>query len=130
MRYQILYQPSYSLAVVQLEQGEAIMAESGAMVSMSATIRLEAKMAGGGFMGALKSVAGGESHLPHHLHRRERAGRGDVRPSTVGDIMPVDHAGLALLRAARQLPGRRPLVSTSACRAACAGCSPARVSSC
>ena len=53
MRYQILYQPSYSLAVVQLEQGEAIMAESGAMVSMSPTVRLEAKMSGGGLMGAL-----------------------------------------------------------------------------
>ena len=48
MRHQILYQPSYSLAVVQLERGEQIVTESGAMVSMSPTLKLEAKMSGGG----------------------------------------------------------------------------------
>ena len=61
MRYQILYQPAFSLAVVALERGEQIMAESGAMVSMSPTIKLQAAMSGGGLLGAFKSAVGGES---------------------------------------------------------------------
>jgi uncharacterized protein (AIM24 family) len=61
LRHEILYQPSFSLAVVSLERGEQVMAESGAMVSMSPTIKLEAKMSGGGVFGAVKSAMGGES---------------------------------------------------------------------
>jgi uncharacterized protein (AIM24 family) len=57
LRHQILYQPSFSLALIELERGEQIVTESGAMVSMSPTIRLEAKMSGGGVFGALKSAA-------------------------------------------------------------------------
>ena len=59
-RHEILYQPSFSLAVVSLERGESIMAESGAMISMSPTIKLEAQMSGGGVFGAFKSAVGGE----------------------------------------------------------------------
>ena len=40
MEWEILYQPSYSLAVVTLEQGEKIMAEAGAMVTPSGPTRL------------------------------------------------------------------------------------------
>jgi uncharacterized protein (AIM24 family) len=61
VRYQILYQPSFSLALVALDRGEQIMAESGAMVSMSPTIRLQAAMSGGGLLGAFKSAVGEES---------------------------------------------------------------------
>lgn len=89
MRYQILYQPSYSLVVVQLERGEAIMAESGAMVSMSPTIRLEAKMSGGGLMGAIKSAVGGESIFRTTYIAESGPGEVTFAPSTVGDIMPV-----------------------------------------
>ncbi|MDT7602525.1 MAG: hypothetical protein QOF61_522, partial [Acidobacteriota bacterium] len=45
--YEILHQPSYSLAVVQLQAEQSIMAEAGAMVSMSANIELQSQMKGG-----------------------------------------------------------------------------------
>ena len=61
MNHEILYDQSFALAVVTLEQGERIVAESGAMVSMSPTIQLDAKMSGGGMLGAMKSAIGGES---------------------------------------------------------------------
>ena len=61
MQYEVLYDNSYSLAILQLAHGEQVMAESGAMVAMSPTIRLEAKAAGGGMLGALKSAVGGET---------------------------------------------------------------------
>ena len=55
MNCEILYDASFSLAVVSLEQSEQIMAESGAMVSMSPTIKMEARMSGGGALGAIKA---------------------------------------------------------------------------
>ena len=87
MRYEILYQPSFSLAVVSLERGEQIMAESGAMVSMSPTIRLEAKMSGGGVFGAVKSAMGGESLFRTTFTAETGPGEITLAPSTLGDIM-------------------------------------------
>jgi uncharacterized protein (TIGR00266 family) len=93
MKHQILYQPSYSLAVVNLDAGEQIMTESGAMVSMSPTIKLEAKMSGGGFMGAIKSAAGGESLFRTTFTAEGGPGELTLAPSTMGDIMAVQMAG-------------------------------------
>jgi uncharacterized protein (TIGR00266 family) len=93
VKHQVLYQPSYSLAVVQLDAGEAIMAESGAMVSMSPTIRLEAKVSGGGLFGAIKSAVGGESLFRTTFIADGGPGEVTLAPSTVGDIMPVMMSG-------------------------------------
>src|ERR1051326_236483 len=54
------FQPAFSLAVLKLQPEQSIQAESGAMVSMSANIELESQMKGG-FLGAIKRAAGGES---------------------------------------------------------------------
>ena len=58
--YEILHQPSFSLAVVKLQAEQSILAEAGAMVSMSANVELQSQMKGGLF-GAIKRAAGGES---------------------------------------------------------------------
>lgn len=96
MKHQILYQPSYSLVIVQLEQGESLMAESGAMVSMSPTIRLEAKVSGGGLFGAIKSAVGGESLFRTTFIAEGGPGEVTLAPSTTGDIMPVQLSGSRL----------------------------------
>lgn len=96
MDYEILYQPSYSLARVQLGEGEAITAESGAMVSMSPTIHLEAKMAGGGLMGAVKSAIGGESLFRTTFTAQSGAGEVLLAPATTGDIIGMQMAGQSL----------------------------------
>ena len=75
MHHEILYQPSFSLAVVSLERGEQVLAESGAMVSMSSTIKLEARMSGGGVFGALKTAVGGNPSSA----RRSGPSRGRAR---------------------------------------------------
>jgi len=93
MRHQILYQPSFSLAVVSLERGEQILAESGAMVSMSPTIKLEAKMSGGGVLGALKSAVGGESMFRTTFTAESGPGEITFAPSALGDIMAVELTG-------------------------------------
>lgn len=87
-----MYKPSFSVAAVALERGEQIMAESGAMISMSPTIRLEARMSGGGVLGALKSAVGGESLFRTTFTAEGGAGEVLLAPAALGDVM-----GLALL---------------------------------
>jgi uncharacterized protein (TIGR00266 family) len=96
LRHQILYQPSFSLAVVSLDRGEQVMAESGAMVSMSPTIKLEARMSGGGAFGALKSAVGGESMFRTTFTAESGPGEVTFAPSALGDIMAVELAGSKL----------------------------------
>lgn len=93
MRYEILYQPSFSLAIIALERGEQIMAESGAMVSMSPTIKLEAKMSGGGVFGAIKSAVGGESLFRTTFTAESGPGEITFAPGTLGDIIAVELTG-------------------------------------
>ena len=93
MRYEILYQPSFSLALVALERGEQIMTESGAMVSMSPTIRLQAAMSGGGLLGAFKSAVGGESLFRTTFTAEDGPGEITLAPATLGDIMAVELTG-------------------------------------
>ncbi len=93
MHHEILYQPAFSMAVVSLQRGEQIMAESGAMVSMSPTIRLQAAMAGGGFFGAVKSAIGGESMFRTTFTAEDGPGEVTLAPSTLGDIMALELAG-------------------------------------
>ena len=54
--YEVLHQPAFSLAIVQLAAEQSILAEAGAMVSMSANVELQSQMKGGIF-GALKRAA-------------------------------------------------------------------------
>ena len=93
VRHEILYQPSFSLAVVSLERGESIMAESGAMISMSPTIKLEAHMSGGGVFGALKSAVGGESIFRTTFTAESGPGEVAFAPSALGDILAVPLSG-------------------------------------
>ena len=90
--YEVLHQPSFSLAVLRLQPEQSIQAESGAMVSMSANIELQSQMKGG-FLGAIKRAAGGESAFISTF--TARGGPGDLlRPHR------------AWRHAARATPGR------------------------
>src|SRR3954453_2305909 len=113
VRHQILYQPSFSLAVVSLERGEQIMTESGAMVSMSPTIRLQAAMSGGGFFGAVKSALGGESLFRTTFTAETGPGEITLAPSALGDIMAVTLGGERLLVQPGSFPAGDPRLAIS-----------------
>ncbi len=87
--YEILHQPSYALAVVQLQQEQAIQAESGAMVSMSANIELQSQMKGG-LMGAFKRAVGGESAFVSTFTARGGPGEVTLAPGGPGDIAAIE----------------------------------------
>ncbi len=90
--YEILHQPSFALAVVQLAAEQSIQAEAGAMVSMSANIELQSQMKGGLF-GALKRAAGGESAFISTFTARGGPGEVTLAPGSPGDVAAIELTG-------------------------------------
>ena len=91
-RYEVLHQPSFSLAVVQLQPEQSIQAEAGAMVSMSANVELQSQMKGG-LMGAIKRAAGGESAFISTFTARGGPGEVTFAPGAPGDIAAIELGG-------------------------------------
>jgi len=89
MRYEIIQRPSFSLVEVELEEGEAIKAEPGAMVHMSPTIKIETKT-GGIFKALKRSMLGGESIFINTFRAEEGKGNIGLAPAYMGDIEPLE----------------------------------------
>ena len=90
--YEVLHQPSFSLAVLQLQSEQSIQAEAGAMVSMSANIELQSELKGGLF-GAIKRAAGGESAFISTFTARGGPGEVTLAPGAPGDIAAIELTG-------------------------------------
>jgi uncharacterized protein (TIGR00266 family) len=90
--YEVLHQPSFALAVLQLGAEQSIQAEAGAMVSMSANIELQSQMKGGLF-GAIKRAAGGESAFISTFTARGGPGEVTLAPGSPGDIAAIELTG-------------------------------------
>ena len=96
MKTEILYAPAYSLARVDLDSGETVRAESGAMVSMTGGVRIETQ-ATGGFMKSLsRSFLGGESFFQNTFHA-DAPGHVTFAPKLPGDIMVFELTGQEVL---------------------------------
>jgi uncharacterized protein (TIGR00266 family) len=87
--WEIKHQGAFALAVVNLQPEQAISAEAGAMVSMSANVDLHSEMKGGIF-GALKRAVGGESAFVSTFTARGAAGEVTLAPGAPGDIAGIE----------------------------------------
>ncbi|NMC86348.1 MAG: AIM24 family protein, partial [Anaerolineaceae bacterium] len=97
MEVDVQFRPSYSLAVVKLMPSERIRADSGAMVSHSASVAIETK-AEGGFLKSLgRAVLGGESFFQNFWKAGPSGGEVTLAPDLPGDIVTIQMAGQALL---------------------------------
>jgi uncharacterized protein (TIGR00266 family) len=97
VKVEIEYQPSYSLALVTLEAGEAIQAESGAMVGMSAGIEMKTE-ASGGFLKSLgRKFFGGESFFINTFVATNAGQTIALAPPLPGDVAVVELQGEPLL---------------------------------
>jgi uncharacterized protein (TIGR00266 family) len=85
----IEHQGAFALAVVNLQAGQAICAEAGAMVSMSANIDLHSELKGGVF-GALKRAVGGESAFVSTFTAQGGPGEVTFAPGTPGDVVGIE----------------------------------------
>lgn len=97
MNIEILYRPSYSLAVVKLDPNEKIRVDSGAMVSMSQSISIETKAAGGFLKSLTRSVLGGESFFQNFFQASAQGGEVTLAPDLPGDLVEVNLANEKML---------------------------------
>jgi uncharacterized protein (TIGR00266 family) len=97
MEVDIQFRPSYSLAVVKLGAGERIRADSGAMVSHSASVAVETKAEGGLFKSLGRAMLGGESFFQNFWVAGPQGGEVTLAPDLPGDIALIEMTGAALL---------------------------------
>ena len=86
MRANIEFEASYAILIVDLDDGESIKAEPGAMVTQQ-NIELSTGIAGRkGIFGGLKNIMGGESFFINTFTGGHLGGQVTFAPSTPGDI--------------------------------------------
>lgn len=86
MKYDILYRPVYSLLKVEMDPGESISAESGAMISMTPNIEIRTSAKGGLLSSLKRTVLGGESFFQNTFTCREGKGVVTFGPAYMGDV--------------------------------------------
>ena len=86
LNFEIKFTPMYSILEVNLEQGEMIRAEPGAMVSLSPNIELKTKKAGGGFFKTLKRTFAGESFFINEFMAQNGRGLIGFAAPYTGDL--------------------------------------------
>jgi len=87
MNIEILYKPAHSMARVELEQGESIKAEAGAMVGMSTHIDMET--ATGGVRKGLGRLFAGESLFQNTFTAGSAPGEVLLAPPLAGDMITL-----------------------------------------
>lgn len=89
MQYSIEFGPAYALGVINLESGETIQAEAGAMVSMSDTVQMTTGVKGGLMSGLKRSFLAGESFFINTF-TASAPGEVTVAPALPGDIVALN----------------------------------------
>ncbi len=97
MQADILYRPSYSMAVVNLAPGEEIRVESGALVSMTEGVQLQTRMEGGVLRSLQRTVFGGESFFLNIYRAPDFGGQINLAPTLPGDMMILKMQSESLL---------------------------------
>jgi len=87
--WRIEHQGAFALAVIDLQPDQAISAEAGAMVSMSANVDLYSELKGG-VLGALKRAVGGESAFVSTFTAKGGPGEVSFAPGAPGDIAGIE----------------------------------------
>lgn len=103
MEIQLVHRPSFAMARVKLGQGESIISEGGAMVTMTGDVSIETSTmsrGGGGaaLLSGLKRMLTGESFFLNKFTSGSPAG-GEVSlaPTLVGDIEHITLSGTPLI---------------------------------
>lgn len=106
----IEHQGAFALAVVNLQTEQAICAEAGAMVAMSANVDLYSEMKGGVF-GALKRAVGGESAFVSTFTAKGGPGEVAFAPGAPGDVAGIEMQGQTfMVQSSSYLAGDTSLV--------------------
>jgi len=100
MKLELLHQPDSAIAKVLMDPQEELLAEAGAMVAMSSHINVSTTLRqgkGGGVMGGLKRMMGGESLFMSVFRSGSSAAELYLAPKLMGDILPYTLSGPELV---------------------------------
>ena len=102
MQFQVELGPAYSLCIARMEQGEQVMAESGAMVTQDAHVDMQTSASGGkGAGGFLKGLGRkmflGESFFRNPFTASNAPGEVTFAPPLPGDITVYEMQGQDLV---------------------------------
>ncbi|RME80533.1 MAG: TIGR00266 family protein [Planctomycetota bacterium] len=95
MDIEILCRPGQSMAKVQLEGGEKLVTEPGAMLAMDSSLRVEstARSKGGGIWKAVKRMFAGESFFINTYTAPSQGGKIYLAPTLPGDMVVYELDG-------------------------------------
>jgi uncharacterized protein (TIGR00266 family) len=110
LSYQVVGGNAFAAARIELQPGQAVKAESGAMVSMSASVDLQSQLQGG-VMGALKRMVTRESLFVSTYTAVGGPGEVILAPPVPGDLVAVELAGRSLLVQSSSWLASEPSVS-------------------
>ena len=88
MQFDVMYRPAHSLARVMLQPGEAVVAESGAMVGMSTNVQMQTQS--GGVASGLKRLFGGESFFRNTFWVQDGPGEVLLAHAVCGDMAVLE----------------------------------------
>ncbi|MDP7033063.1 MAG: TIGR00266 family protein [Planctomycetota bacterium] len=97
MQYEILAAPSYSLLEVDLEPGQKIITESGAMAWMEGDLETQTGVRGGLMKGLKRKLLSGESFFQNTYTAGPGGGRIALAPGPDGEIVPYEMTGGELI---------------------------------
>ena len=93
MQYEIKSSPDFAIIDCELEAGESIVAESGAMVTMSSNVKMKTQARGGMLAAAKRKLLGGESIFQNTFTAEGGAGQVMLAPGSPGDIIAFELKG-------------------------------------
>jgi uncharacterized protein (TIGR00266 family) len=112
MQNEVLYRPSYSLLRLVMEPGESVLAESGAMVSMTPNIQVQTAAKGGILGGLKRAVLGGESFFINTFTCAGSQGEITRAPRLPGDVMHIPMAGGTMMVQSGSFIASSPTITT------------------
>jgi uncharacterized protein (TIGR00266 family) len=105
MKVSVEHRPAYALGIVQLDAGESVRAETGAMVSMSSHVQVDSGVQGGLLKGAMRKVLGGESFFVNTFTAQGAPGHVTFAPSLPGDVEQHPVSGELYVQSGSYLAG-------------------------
>lgn len=96
MEFEIRHKPDFAMLSVTMDEGEQVITETGAMMGMSPTMKMESNMKGG-LMAAAKRAMSGESLFLNTYTATAGGQRLDVAPASPGDMEHIKLDGGAVV---------------------------------
>ncbi|MBW1879564.1 MAG: TIGR00266 family protein [Deltaproteobacteria bacterium] len=96
MKAEIRNRPDYASLHIELDEGEQVVTETGAMMGMDPALKMDTNMKGG-LLGAAKRALGGETVFQNTYTSTGPAQQLDVAPSIPGDMEEIELANTGVV---------------------------------